>query len=61
MALLQLDLNAESLQRLTEIAVAERRPIVLQAEMLLLQALGRWPVCPADPRAGARDEPVASE
>jgi hypothetical protein len=60
MALLKLDLDAESLKRLTEIAVAERRPIVLQAEVLLLQALGRWPVSIADCPAGERHEPVAS-
>jgi hypothetical protein len=44
MALLKLDLDPDSLKRLTEIAVSERRPIILQAEVLLLQALGRWPV-----------------
>ena len=31
-------------QRMSEIAVNERRPIPLQAEVLLLKAIGRWPV-----------------
>ena len=44
MALLRIDLDPESLERLTEIAVGERRPVSLQAEVLLLKAIGRWPV-----------------
>ena len=48
MALLKLDLDLESLNRLSEMAVTERRPVTLQAEVLLLKALGRWPV-PDDP------------
>ena len=44
MALLKLHLDPDSLTRLTELAISERRPIVMQAEVLLLKALGRWPV-----------------
>jgi hypothetical protein len=44
MAILKIDLYPESLKRLTEVAVKERRPLSLQAEVLLLQAIGRWPV-----------------
>jgi hypothetical protein len=44
MALLRIDLDPDSLSRLAEIAVKERRPIILQAEVLLLKAIGRWPV-----------------
>jgi hypothetical protein len=44
MALITLDLDPDSLRRLTEIAVSERRPVGLQAEVLLLRALGRWPI-----------------
>jgi hypothetical protein len=56
--LLKVDLDPESLRRLTEIAVAARRPVSLQAEVLLLQALGRWPV-PDDPiRTDSRHTPT---
>jgi hypothetical protein len=44
MAQLKISLDPESLKRLTEMAVSERRPIVFQAEVLLLKSLGRWPV-----------------
>jgi hypothetical protein len=40
MATLKLDLDTETLERLVERAVQERRPIVWQAEVLLRQALG---------------------
>lgn len=42
--LLKIDLDPESLSRLAELAVSERRPVALQAEVLILQGLGRWPV-----------------
>jgi hypothetical protein len=44
MPVLKLEIDVESFNRLAEMAVHERRPISLQAEVLLLQALGRWPV-----------------
>jgi hypothetical protein len=44
MPTLKLDIDIDSLKRLSEIAVNERRPIPLQAEVLLLKAIGRWPV-----------------
>ena len=44
MPTLKLDIDIDSLKRLSEIAVTERRPIPLQAEVLLLKAIGRWPV-----------------
>lgn len=40
MAKIKLDLDTETLERLIERAVQERRPIVWQAEVLLRQALG---------------------
>jgi hypothetical protein len=49
MAILKIDLDPDSLKRLTEVAAKERRPISLQAEVLVLQAIGRWPV-PDSPR-----------
>jgi hypothetical protein len=44
MPVLKLELDEGSLIRLAEVAVDERRPMNLQAEVLLLQALGRWPL-----------------
>jgi hypothetical protein len=48
MPVLKLEIDVESFNRLAEIAVNERRPIPLQAEVLLLTSIGRWPVqdCP---------------
>jgi hypothetical protein len=37
-------LDPESFKTLAAVASEERRPVVWQAEVLLLQALGRWPV-----------------
>jgi hypothetical protein len=44
MPTIKLDIDIDSLKRLSEIAVNERRPIPRQAEVLLLKAIGRWPV-----------------
>jgi hypothetical protein len=44
MPVLKLELDEGSLIRLAEVVVDERRPMNLQAEVLLLQALGRWPL-----------------
>jgi hypothetical protein len=49
MPTLKLQIDQESMLRLAELAVDERRPILLEAEVLLLRALGRWPVPPQDP------------
>jgi hypothetical protein len=40
MAQLKLDLDQETFERLVEVALQERRPVVWQAEVLLRQALG---------------------
>jgi hypothetical protein len=52
MPVIKLEIDVDSFKRLTEIAVNERRPIPLQAEVLLLKAIGRWPVpdSPTPPR-----------
>ncbi len=43
---IRLDIDTETAERLVEAAVAERRPIAMQAEVLLRRALGlpdeRW-------------------
>ena len=58
MPTLKLDIDIESLKCLSEIAVNERRPIHLQAEVMLLKAIGRWPV-PAYPcLEGATNNPT---
>ena len=44
MPFLKLEIDIDSFNRLAEIAINERRPIPLQAEVLLLKAIGRWPV-----------------
>jgi hypothetical protein len=44
MPILKLELDSDSFKCLAEIAINERRPIPLQAEVLLLKAIGRWPV-----------------
>jgi hypothetical protein len=44
-------LDPESFKTLTAVADEERRPVMWQAEVLLLRALGRWPVSDAhDPK-----------
>ena len=50
-----LDLDADTTERLVEAAVAERRPIVWQAEVLLRRSLG-LPVALADRPADAPAE-----
>jgi hypothetical protein len=62
MPVLKLELDVDSFTRLAEIAVNERRPIPLQAEVLLLKAIGRWPV-PDYPThaAGGRATPGGAE
>jgi hypothetical protein len=43
MPVLKVELDSDSLQLLTELALSERRPVAWQAEVILLQALNRWP------------------
>ena len=43
MARIKLDLNAETFGRLVETAVTERRPVDMQAEVVLMRALGLKP------------------
>jgi hypothetical protein len=45
-------LDSESFRELSALAIEQRRAISMQAEVLLLQALGRWPVsAPSTPRS----------
>ena len=61
MSVIKIELDQESFKSLAEMAINERRPIPLQAEVLLLTALGRWPV-PDDPSPARGDHgPADSE
>jgi len=48
------DLPIEATRRLVKLAVRERRPLPLQLEVLVLQALGLWP--PPDENQEREDE-----
>lgn len=51
----RLDLDAETTERLVEVAVTERRPVAWQAEVLLRRALGladRPAETPTEPKRG---------
>ena len=52
MARLRLELDAETFKRLTQHAVADRRPVAWQAEVLLRRALG-LPLGEADDPEGS--------
>ena len=54
---IRLDLDQESFERLAEIAVAERRPIGWQAEVLLRRAISDW-FSPAIRGEPAADSPA---
>jgi hypothetical protein len=43
MAELKICIGGEALKRLMQLAVAERRPADLEAEVLVLRGLGCWP------------------
>jgi hypothetical protein len=43
MATLKIDIGGEAYERLCAWAVAERRPVSFEAEVLLFRALGCWP------------------
>ena len=47
MPVLKLEIDTKSLLKLTELAGRERRPVDWQAEVLILQALARWPLPPS--------------
>lgn len=57
MALLKLDVDAETYQRLVDAAVSERRPIVWQAEVTLRRALGLTFPDPATSRSSDQNAP----
>lgn len=60
MALLKLDIDAETYERLVEAAVSERRPIVWQAEVTLRRALGLTFPRSADSQCNNRNAPGTS-
>jgi hypothetical protein len=43
MPVIKIELDTDSFNRLAKLAVEERRPVPMHAEVLLLQAIGRWP------------------
>jgi hypothetical protein len=43
---LKVTLDGETLKRLAEISVVERRPMDLMAEVLIMRQLGCWPQTP---------------
>jgi hypothetical protein len=61
MPTLKIDLDIDAFNRLAEIAVRERRPIPLQVEVIVMQAIGLWSphrgaetVTQADPAEGGK-------
>jgi hypothetical protein len=54
MVTMKVELDAESFKKLAKLSVEERRPMNLQAEVLILQGLGRWPL-PMPPWTPAED------
>ena len=40
---IKIELDEEATRRLIALAVRERRPVHLQAEVIVLEALGLWP------------------
>jgi hypothetical protein len=57
MPTLKIDLTWDTFDRLAAIAFQERRPIPLQIEVLVMQAVGLWPPQVAT-EAGASDAPT---
>jgi hypothetical protein len=57
---LRLTIDSESYKRLVEIAVAERRPIGWQAEVMLMKAVAEYYAPSLRPQAPAGDEAGAS-
>ena len=61
MAVLRLDLDADTFEHLVRSAVAERRPVVMQAEVVLRRALGLpFPYATGDATAAAPPAPPPS-
>jgi hypothetical protein len=54
MPVVKIMLDPESFKTLASVAFEERRPVLWQAEVLLLRALGRWPM-PDDHVPGAAE------
>jgi hypothetical protein len=57
MPTIKISLDTESFRALADVAIEQRRAVPLQAEVLALQALGRWPV-PEAHLAGNASQPV---
>lgn len=53
---LKLDLDTETTERLIDAAITERRPLPLQAEVILRRALGLSFPAPREQDATERDE-----
>lgn len=53
---IKIDLDAQATEKLIEAAVAERRPVPWQAEVLLRRALGLQDPVPTEPPAEHRVE-----
>jgi hypothetical protein len=49
MPVFKVTISGEALRRLAETAVAERRPLDLQAEVCVLRQLGCWPEDHSEP------------
>jgi hypothetical protein len=58
MPTIKISLDMESFRRLADVAIEQRRAIPLQAEVLVLQALGRWPA-PDAPSPRESRQPTA--
>jgi hypothetical protein len=58
MPTIKITLDEESFRRLADMAIEQRRAIPMQAEVLVLQALGCWPV-PDCPSSMDRRQPAA--
>jgi hypothetical protein len=59
MPVFKVTITGEALQRLADKAVDERRPLDLQAEVLVLQALGCWPPAALPPTVAQEPAYVA--
>jgi hypothetical protein len=53
-------LDSENFMKLSALALEERRAIPMQAEVLLLQALGRWPMPDISIPSSRHQAPVES-
>jgi hypothetical protein len=60
MPTIKISLDDKSFRQLADVALEQRRAIPLQAEVLVLQALGRWPV-PDYPRPEGANQPTPED